>query len=526
VEEFGSLLSYYRGKSVDPIRGKPLTQERVAELLEQVSGLQYAGATISNWERGASQINANDRPILVGLVKVFYDCQSLTSPDEADRLLATGNYRHLNEAELEQVFGNCPATDPAETGTAGTWRLSNGSGLASHQVLLDSLKELLAHPGKQLLAALRLEAPSQATWPAFLESLLAKLLGHWTATRLLWTIAWIAVWLATWWLTFPLLRWPGENQSQLQLAAIGYAIGALVMPLFIGLLVYHARVTNLREKQGKRIAAFFNCLGALAGFHLAYTLMLAARLLAFHLDLSPATVRLEIALAAVPVILAFTAAQQMPFHVRRAFGALQVTGGDHATLALLLLYPPILGIALVLVYRLLLIPHITVPLILATISLMALLARSRPFRGQSILPFLFPVLFILYFSLQAPSLLNITILAGLGTGVLLALWRNQLKMSLPAMLILLLLAAAAAFFFHHNLAPLGQGATAALVLLGGWLQWQQSVHFPPRFIALIAAAAGAVLFVRQGWYDELPVAVVFLALTLVYVWLDWRESVR
>jgi hypothetical protein len=528
VEEFGNLLSYYRGKSVDPNRGKPLTQERLAELLERVARVQYAGATISNWERGASRINANDRDILVGLIRVFYDCHALRSADEANLLLATGNYRHLNEAEMQQVFGNGRSSRHVWAGTAAAPAARNGSGVTSDQVLLESLKELLAHPIERLYFALRPEpAPApQPTWSNVVETVLTKLFRYWTPASLLWAVAWITVWLSTWALTFPLLRWSGDNQYQLHRAAISYASGALFLPLLISLLVYQARNRNLwpEQSRGRVPLPFFTCLGAMAGFHMAYTLLFTGRLLAYHLDFAPATVRLELLAAALPVLLAFTAAQQLPFHFRRAFGTLEVTTGDQAIFTVLFLFAPFLAAALALAYHWLFLPHIMVPLVLATISLMALLARSKRRPGRTLLPFLFPVLFLLYFSLQARSLLNTTILFGLGAGVLLALWRDQFRLNLPAMTSLLLLAVLSAFFYGIEAAWPARGGTLALLLLGGWFQWKQILWFPPRFIALAAAAFGAVIFVRQGVYEELPVSILFLILTAVYFWFDLREN--
>jgi transcriptional regulator with XRE-family HTH domain len=528
VEKFGNLLSYYRGKSVDPQRGKPLTQERLAELLEQVSGMQYTAATISNWERGASQISANDRDILVGVVQVFYECRSLYSLDEANRLLAAGHYRHLNETEMGQVFGGSEPEGPARNGREPATMGEDAAAVTPAQVLTASLKQLLAHPAASLHAALQANQNPTVypTWSNVVETVLTRVFRGWTAATVLWSVAWITLWLATWAATFPLLRWSGENQHQLRLAAMSYTLGALLLPLFIGLLLYQQRDRAFWQEQavGRFALPFFTCLGAIAGFHLAYGLLFAGRLAGYHLDVAAVPLHLELLAAVAPVLLAFTAAQQLPFHCLRAFGAVQFTTGDQAIFALLFLFAPLWAGALVLVYELLFLPHVTVPLVLATISLMALLAHGKRRAGRSFLPFVYPLLFILFFSMQAQGLLATTILVGLGIGVLLALWRNQLQMSLPAMIGLLLPASLSAIFYGMKMAWLGRLGLFGFLLLGAWFHRQQALSFPSRFIALSVAAFGAVVLVHQELYDESATAVAFIVLIALYLWLDVREN--
>lgn len=117
MNAFGDLLKSFRHKSRDPQSGRPLTQERLAELLSIESGVEgYSGGTVSNWERGANQIRRDNRPVLVGLVKTLHQTGGIKTAAEAQQLLLAGNYRPLDEMELGQID---PAWKHALTSVAG-----------------------------------------------------------------------------------------------------------------------------------------------------------------------------------------------------------------------------------------------------------------------------------------------------------------------------------------------------------------------------------------------------------------------
>ena len=104
---FGQLVRYYRRQSVDPMRGGMLTQERLGELIGvQMGDAGYTGAAVSEWERDKSKIHADDRLVLLSLLAVLVQCGGLCTPDQADELLAAGNYRRLDQQERGLVFEN------------------------------------------------------------------------------------------------------------------------------------------------------------------------------------------------------------------------------------------------------------------------------------------------------------------------------------------------------------------------------------------------------------------------------------
>lgn len=103
MNEFGRLLRSYRVKCADPESGRTLTQERLGEIIGQELDLEtgYTGAAVSDWEWGNIKIHKDDRRLFVNLIRIFYKCDGLKTPTEARTLLWAGNYRGLNEDELQ-----------------------------------------------------------------------------------------------------------------------------------------------------------------------------------------------------------------------------------------------------------------------------------------------------------------------------------------------------------------------------------------------------------------------------------------
>ena len=105
MASFGQLLRLHRRQCRDPLRGGPLTQERLGELLGEALGhAGYSGAAVSEWERNKSKIDEDNRAVLVGLIGTLQRYGGLDSAAEADALLHAGNYRALDAAELTHLF--------------------------------------------------------------------------------------------------------------------------------------------------------------------------------------------------------------------------------------------------------------------------------------------------------------------------------------------------------------------------------------------------------------------------------------
>jgi hypothetical protein len=65
----------------------------------------YSGAAVSDWERGKSKINADERLVLVTMIKVLHDHGGLQTVELANLLLEAGNYRALDEDEARKIGG-------------------------------------------------------------------------------------------------------------------------------------------------------------------------------------------------------------------------------------------------------------------------------------------------------------------------------------------------------------------------------------------------------------------------------------
>ena len=97
------------------MRGGLLTQDRLGELIGvQMGDAGYTGAAVSEWERDKSKIHADDRLVLISLSTVLVLCGGLDSSEQADGLLAAGNYRRLDAGERALVFQGLAAAAEGE----------------------------------------------------------------------------------------------------------------------------------------------------------------------------------------------------------------------------------------------------------------------------------------------------------------------------------------------------------------------------------------------------------------------------
>lgn len=104
---FGQLLQTYRRRGQHPLTQDPLTQEQFAEMLDSVAGLPgFSHSDVSRWEKGLHGreiIGHEDRRLLVGIMRVLYECGGLATAEEANDLLQQGGYRALDEDEMAQI---------------------------------------------------------------------------------------------------------------------------------------------------------------------------------------------------------------------------------------------------------------------------------------------------------------------------------------------------------------------------------------------------------------------------------------
>lgn len=100
---FGQLLRQYRVLCRDVQTGKPLSLEKFADLLHDETGLVYSGATIGNWERGETEIDKENRAVLIGFIKIFLKQGVINSLSQANQFLEAGNFRALTAEEIQKA---------------------------------------------------------------------------------------------------------------------------------------------------------------------------------------------------------------------------------------------------------------------------------------------------------------------------------------------------------------------------------------------------------------------------------------
>ncbi|HET9906707.1 MAG TPA: hypothetical protein VFQ23_08695, partial [Anaerolineales bacterium] len=86
---------------------RPLSQGRLGELLGKELNMQgggYSAAAISDWELGKSKISADQRLVLMSLIKILHELGGLRTSAEANNLLEAGYYRALNPDEKRRIF--------------------------------------------------------------------------------------------------------------------------------------------------------------------------------------------------------------------------------------------------------------------------------------------------------------------------------------------------------------------------------------------------------------------------------------
>ena len=101
---FGQNIRHYRLKSIDPLKSKALTQERLGEMIYEFDDkLIYTKTHVTNWENGKRKVSWENRDLLAAFIYVFFKCGALTTFVDANNLLISGGYAPLNECELERI---------------------------------------------------------------------------------------------------------------------------------------------------------------------------------------------------------------------------------------------------------------------------------------------------------------------------------------------------------------------------------------------------------------------------------------
>jgi len=279
VTRFGAALRAFRQASNDPDRlNRRLTQERLGELIgHEMGDFGFSGAAISYWEGGESKISAEDRNVLIALIKVLHRCGGLQTLVDANQFLEVGNYSALKPDEAVGIFGK------PQDGSGKEQADPAGQSRPFHPFLLESLFAIFGTELAEALAKAE-EGPSPA-WPRKVAVLMRTITARvsLSPSSILWTVAWAL----GWWLIPPSLRWPFADQGSAYSAIIMYIGGTLAVPLLIGLLVT-TKDSDYWKQQSlttSRVLRLYTYQGAGIGFNLGYFFVFPFVLTRYYLGL-------------------------------------------------------------------------------------------------------------------------------------------------------------------------------------------------------------------------------------------------
>ncbi len=253
---FGTLLKKHRKNATDPQKGGQLTQSRFADMLAACNPeLIYSASDISRWERNVRKISSERRDLLVGIVSVLVKCGEIQAVDQADNLLTTGGYAPLTDSEKRHVWPTIalPPT-PAQTHSQINTRVNP----------LQWLRDWLA----QFFRLSEIDNHSKSSWAGVFLYCFSVLTGYITPLGALIFFLALFVWIGTSWLVMPFFQWPIEEVDLRADASVRYAIGSLIVPLFIGVVTPQEAQTRFEPQTFRQnaVVLFFKMTGAYIGY--------------------------------------------------------------------------------------------------------------------------------------------------------------------------------------------------------------------------------------------------------------------
>jgi hypothetical protein len=347
---FGETLRAFRQAGNDPDRfNRRLTQQRLGKLIgDEMGDFGFSGAAISDWERGKSKINAEDRNVLIALIKVLHRCGGLQTVDDANHLLKAGRFRDLDTYETQKIFEYATINAGSEKNIPQTKR--------SRSSVLALLANLFSIPEAEVEGLIeKAQAGPIPVWPRVLAGLMRFVTDRMSLS--ITSVLWMAVWLAAWWLIAPSLRWPFLSREYAYSAIVLYIGGTLSIPLFIGLLV-NTRNNEFWRQQGVAnsfLLRLYTYQGAGIGFNLGYFFIFPFALVRYYLGLG-SSVWLEVMTVTLALVLGNMAARVVPHNLWLAYKRLHLADG--AIFLVVALLGPMWGIFFLAHYSVLLTPFL------------------------------------------------------------------------------------------------------------------------------------------------------------------------
>ncbi len=314
--EFGKRLRFFRLQSIDPKTQKPLTQQKLGELLGlEMEDYGFSGAAVSDWERGKSRIDASYRMVLLSLVKILNQYGGIKTYADAITLLESGNYRALNPQEAEKIFPreNIEGSNPPPNSSNAHFLLGslNFISPAEYQAVLEESKK-----------------GPPPSWPRMAVSVVNKIASKISASHALKAIVWIWIWLLSHFLLAPSLQWQALNTEENVYCMVLYTAGALALPPLIAALTNTKDNAFWMEKKMHSSTALrlYVHQGAYVGFHVGYFIAFGVTSIQVLAGLS-AIPWIEMIKTIIPIIMGYTSAQLVPYNLWLAHRRLDIRDG-------------------------------------------------------------------------------------------------------------------------------------------------------------------------------------------------------
>lgn len=364
MSNFGKQLRIFREQSRDPKSGKRLTQEALVNALEEMIGIRYTGAAVSDWERNASKINVDDRLLLLSLIKILKQYGGIKTSADANLLLESGNYRGLNPLEREDLFpGEMMRDDPPHpTPVSDDSNSTHRSWLDEHPYFgFESLRETINAES---------EGP-HPIWPRVVASLIRKTTDRITALDVLRAIFWVWIFVIAYFLISPSLQWSNMAGSNVFKTVVLYAIGSIILPPMIGEMTNTGRKVFWKEKElsHSTVLHLYVHQGAYVGFHVGYFIIF---LLTFIQNLfgTQTITWVDGIKIIIPITVSYLGAQLIPYNLWRAFGRLHLKDGGIFFIFILL--GPFWAWFFFEFYKILISPIIGAVVILSAVTILAI----------------------------------------------------------------------------------------------------------------------------------------------------------
>lgn len=384
---------------------------------------------------------------------------------------------------------------------------------------------------------------ARSSWAGMVIWSLSALMDRLTPLGLLHLLVSLLLWVMTAWLMTPFLNWPLEDAAARFAAALQYAIGSLLIPLFVALLTQADEQTKLclETRRDNFNLLFLKLSGAYVGFHALLGLLWLPVLALYYLEIAVPVWWWQV-LVVVPLLFSHITARRIPADRYKMYGVRpQLHPADKLFLPTFVLFGPFLAGFIYLWYDFFANRIVGVVFLFVFIGV-ALWEQKKRFpsflsdlRVMLLLGFLLPLVALalpLLFMTEPPSgweqylLIILVVEHFIGAALLwVTLWlRNKPILTLKGVigLLLLLFGLNGVLTIHLTV-----GRWLTLLLLAFWALWGRKYFRPylwihTSFVTMILVMSGSLVLATQ---NIIPIGVHIIGLgvmiILLVLWAYW-----